>query len=49
MPILKIEVDKQQLNDNQLREGLAGFVSNDDAIRFVKTMLNLMKTGNLGF
>lgn len=49
MPRLKIEVDAQQLNDDQLRKGLAGFVSDDEAMKLVKAMGYLMKSGDLGF
>jgi hypothetical protein len=49
MPRLKIKIDDQQLNDDQLREGLSGFVSNNDAVGFVKAMGHLMKSGDLAF
>lgn len=49
MPRLKIEVDDQQLNDEELRKGLSGFVSDDDAIQLAKAIGHLMKSRDLGF
>ena len=49
MPKLKLEINEQELHDARLREGLLDFVSDDDAIRFVKAMLRLMGSGDLAF
>jgi hypothetical protein len=44
-----MKLDDQQLNDGKLQEGLSTLASNGDAMWFVKAMLNLMKSGDLGF
>lgn len=49
MPRLKLEIEEQQLDDHRLREGFSGLASDDDAIRFVKAMGHLMKSGDLAF
>ena len=49
MPIVKIEIGDQQLNDDQLREELSAFLSNDEAYRLTREMAQLMKSGDLGF
>lgn len=49
MPRLKIDIDDRQLDDGQLREGLSAFVSDNDAIRLVKAIGQLMKNGDLAF
>jgi hypothetical protein len=49
MPRVIMKMDGQQSNDEILQEGLSAIASNLDAMQFVKTMLNLMKSGDLGF
>lgn len=49
MPRLRIEFDDQELNDERLREGLLGFISDNDSVRLVKTMGQLMRRGDLSF
>jgi hypothetical protein len=46
---LRVEVCDQQLEDDQLREGLLAFVSNDEGLRIVKAMGELMRSRDLGF
>ena len=49
MPRVIIKIDGQQSNDEILQEGLSTIASNTDAMQFVRTMVNLMKSGDLGF
>lgn len=49
MPRLIMKIDDKQLNDDTLQEDLSNIATNDEVIRFVKAMLNLMKSGDLGF
>ena len=49
MPRVIIKIDGQQSNDEILQEGLSTIASNMDAMQFVRTMVNLMKSGDLGF
>jgi len=49
MPRVIMKMDGQQSNDEILQEGLSTIASNVEAMRLVKTMLNLMKSGDLGF
>jgi hypothetical protein len=49
MPRVIMKMDGQQSNDEILQEGLSTIASNVEAMQFVKTMLNLMKSGDLGF
>jgi hypothetical protein len=49
MPRLKIEVNEQQLDEEELRKGLSGFFSDGDAIGLTKAIGNLIKSGDLGF
>jgi hypothetical protein len=46
---LRVEVCDQQLEDDHLREGLLAFVSNDEGLRIVKAMGELMRSRDLGF
>jgi hypothetical protein len=46
---LRVEVCDQQLEDDQLREGLLAFVSNDEGLRIVNAMGELMRSRDLGF
>ena len=49
MPRVMVNLDGQQLNDETLQEGLSAAASHGDALRFVKAMLNLITSGDLGF
>lgn len=49
MPRLKMDIHDQQLSDEQLREGLWGFASDDEVFQVLKTMARLMTGGDLGF
>jgi hypothetical protein len=49
MPRLKGDVSDQELSDEQLREGLWGFSSDDELFELLKTMARLMISGDLGF
>ena len=49
MPRVIIKIDGQQSNDEILQEGLSTIASNMEAMQFVRTMVNLMKSGDLGF
>ena len=49
MPRVIIELDAQQVTDETLHEGLGTLASNREAMEFVKAMLNLMKSRDLGF
>jgi len=49
MSKLIIKVDDKQLKDEQLREGLSDFLSNEDAFRVLKAIMHLMQSGDLGF
>lgn len=49
MPRVIMKLDDEQLNNENLQEGLSTIASNGDVVRFVKAMLNLMKSGDLGF
>jgi hypothetical protein len=49
MPRVIIELDAQQVTDETLQEGLGTLASNREGMEFVKAMLNLMKSRDLGF
>lgn len=47
MSRLIIQVDGEPLKDEQLREGLSDFLSNDDAFRILKAIVRLLQSGDL--
>jgi hypothetical protein len=49
MSRLILQVEGEPLKDDQLREGLSYFLSNDDAFRILKAMVRLMESGDLSF
>ncbi len=49
MPRLRLEIGEQPPNEAELREGFATLASDEGLIRFIKAMLNLIESGNLGF
>lgn len=49
MPRLRITIDDEQLEDEQLRERLSFLASDDDAMKLVKAIFRLLECGDLGF
>lgn len=49
MSKLILQVEGEPLGDDQLREVLSHFLSNDDAFRVLKAMVRLMESGDLTF
>jgi hypothetical protein len=49
MSKLILQVEGEPLGDDQLREVLSHFLSNDDAFRVLKAMARLMESGDLTF
>ncbi|MFC1999967.1 hypothetical protein ACFLXE_04320 [Chloroflexota bacterium] len=50
MPKLQLNFeDQQHLDDDEIREGLSGIVSNSNALEFLTTIAKLMISGDLGY
>jgi hypothetical protein len=48
MPKLRFEIG-DQLNEAELQEGFTTLASDKEFLQFIKAMLNLIKSGHLGF